>query len=115
MTDVYLLSSIVRNLLDNALKYSPAGSRVSAHLHKSIQPAEWHFTVSNRPGRAGWPDASRVFDKYYRSPAASYRSGTGLGLFLIKSLAERLDYRIEYLPNEHSIVFHLTIPIKPEE
>jgi signal transduction histidine kinase len=115
MTDVYLLSSIVRNLLDNALKYSLAGSRVSAHLHKSIQPAEWHFTVSNRPGRAGWPDASRVFDKYYRSPAASYRSGTGLGLFLIKSLAERLDYRIEYIPNEHSIVFHLTIPIKPEE
>lgn len=112
MADVYLLSSIVRNLLDNALKYSPVGSLISAQLRRSIHPAEWQLTVSNRPGRAGWPDASRVFEKYYRSPAASYRSGTGLGLFLIKSLAERMGYGIEYQPNEHSIVFRLIIPIR---
>ena len=70
----------------------------------------WRLTVSNSPGRAGWPDPSRVFEKYYRNPAANYRSGTGLGLFLIQSLAERLGFRVEYQPNEHSIVFHLVIP-----
>lgn len=110
-TDVYLLTIIVRNLLDNALKYSPVASVVSAQLRQSVNPAEWRLTISNRPGRAGWPEASKVFEKYYRSPAANYRSGTGLGLFLIKSLADKLGYRVEYQPNEHSIVFHLVIPV----
>lgn len=109
-TDVYLLTIILRNLLDNALKYSPEGSTISAQLRQSVQTSEWRLTVSNSPGRAGWPDPSRVFEKYYRNPAANYRSGTGLGLFLIQSLAERLGFRVEYQPNEHSIVFHLVIP-----
>lgn len=109
-TDVYLLTIVIRNLLDNALKYSPEGSMISVHLRQSVQTSEWRLTVSNSPGRAGWPDPSRLFEKYYRSPAANYRSGTGLGLFLIRSLAEHLGFRVEYQPNEHSIVFHLVIP-----
>lgn len=111
-TDVYLLNIVIRNLLDNALKYSPGSSLISAQLRQSIQPPEWQLTVSNRPGRAGWPDVSKVFERYYRSPAAHYRSGTGLGLFLIHSLTERLGGRVEYQPNEHSIVFHLTVPAR---
>lgn len=110
-TDPRLLTIIVRNLLDNALKYSPVGSLVSAQLRQSLHPAQWQLTVSNLPGRAGWPEVGKVFEKYYRNPAASYRSGTGLGLFLIKSLADQLGYRIEYQPNEHSVVFHLVIPV----
>lgn len=111
-TDTHLLTIMVRNLLDNALKYSPEGSLVSAQLRQLVHPAEWQLTISNLPGRAGWPESDKVFEKYYRNPAASYRSGTGLGLFLIKSLADQLGYRIEYRPNAHSVVFHLVIPIQ---
>ncbi len=70
--------------------------------------------ISNPPGRAGWPDASRLFEKYYRSPAATYRSGTGLGLYLVKALATRLGYDLTYCPSSEAIVFKLTLPIVDE-
>ena len=44
--------------------------------------------MRNAVGKAGLPDAQRVFDKYYRAEGAHQRTGSGLGLYLVKSLAE---------------------------
>ena len=110
-TDAYLLTIILRNLLDNALKYGDPRANVEVTLNQAMTSTNWVIGIANRPGRAGWPDAQKIFEKYYRSPSANYRSGTGLGLFLVKSLAEKLNYSVNYCPTHDCVVFALTITL----
>lgn len=109
-TDMHLFKVVLRNLLDNALKYSPS----DAAVHVSRGPADarggWSLSVRNPVGRAGWPDPERLFEKYYRSPKASYRSGTGLGLYLVQGLVKLLGGRLHYAPVEGQVCFTLMMP-----
>lgn len=109
LTDRYLLSVVLRNLLDNALKYSARGTPVQLTLNPPNAEGEWSLTVSNRPGQAGWPDPERVFQKYYRSPQASHRSGTGLGLYMVQGLARLLGGSLHYEPNDEWVRFRLSL------
>ncbi len=56
--------------------------------------------IENPIGMAGLPDARRVFDKYYRASGAHHLSGSGLGLYIVKALAEKLGGTIHYLPQD---------------
>lgn len=97
-TDEELLRSIVKNLLDNAAKYSPAGSRIrllmAARSRDGIDGA--HLSVVNEVGDAGVPDVEKLFTKYYRSKGAHRRPGSGLGLFLVASWAKTLGGSVSY-------------------
>lgn len=90
--DTHTFHTLVGNLLDNALAYSPPDSVVEVVLQKhpatSTRVDHLTLTVRNTVGKPGLPDASRVFDKYYRAEGAHRRTGSGLGLYLVKSLAE---------------------------
>lgn len=127
-TDARLLRIIVANLLDNACKYSPIDSTVTARLMpcartESPEPRSGpsyesarHFRqglaieIENLPGPAGWPDPARVFDRYYRSPLAHRQTGSGLGLYLVAGLTNLLDGAISYRPTETHIRFRLWLP-----
>lgn len=87
-SDPFLVRTIVANLLDNALKYSPPDTRVDLHLQQ--RAGETAMRVFNQPGAAGMPDPQRLFDKYYRSPGAHKQTGSGLGLYLVAGLAKRI-------------------------
>ena len=106
-TDPDLLGIVLRNLLDNALKYSPPESTVTVRHVSDAQSGDWRIEVENLPGRAGWPDAVHVFDKYYRSPQASYRAGSGLGLFIVQELAHMIGAHIDYAPDAQYVRFVL--------
>lgn len=75
-----LLSLLVRNLLDNAVRYSPRGSVVNVTLDARC------FTVrDNGPGIA--PDAlARLGERFYRPPGQT-ETGSGLGLSIVKRIA----------------------------
>ncbi|WP_039031786.1 quorum sensing histidine kinase QseC [Leclercia adecarboxylata] len=75
-----LLSLLVRNLLDNAVRYSPRGSVVDVTLDSRS------FTVcDNGPGIA--PDAlARIGERFYRPPGQE-QTGSGLGLSIVKRIA----------------------------
>ncbi|WP_312134393.1 quorum sensing histidine kinase QseC, partial [Leclercia sp.] len=75
-----LLSLLVRNLLDNAVRYSPRGSVVEVTLDSRS------FTVrDNGPGIA--PDAlARIGERFYRPPGQE-QTGSGLGLSIVKRIA----------------------------
>lgn len=98
VTDEALLRSIVKNLLENAEKYSAAGSRirVAAIVH-TIEGAEGvRISVSNEAGDAGVPDPEKLFTKYYRSRRAHRQPGSGLGLFLVSNWVKALGGKISF-------------------
>lgn len=108
LTDRYLLSVIVRNLLDNALKYSALGSTVLLEHSTPDAQGQWSLTVSNKIGRTGLPDC-RLFEKYYRSAKASHRTGSGLGLYMVQGLAKLLNATLTYEQDGAWIRFRLQL------
>lgn len=112
-SDPQLLAVAIANLLDNAVKYSPPGSPIEAGLHAapgSDGRPGIRIEISNLPGPAGFPDGERAFEKYHRGAATSRHNGTGLGLFLVKGIAERLGAEVHYQPRPDRVVFSLWLP-----
>jgi PAS domain S-box-containing protein len=112
-TDAKLLRIVLANLIDNALKYSPPDSAVDIIIaaDASQAVAGTIFTIQNLPGTAGWPDASKVFQKYYRSRRSHHQTGSGLGLYLGHSMAQMLCGELRYMPDEIFIRFTLWLPL----
>ncbi|MGM9515130.1 ATP-binding protein [Roseateles sp. DB2] len=84
------LRVLLRNLLDNAIKYSPAGGQVDLSLHAT--PGEGQVLLLVEDSGPGIPagERQRVFDRFYRSSAsASQAPGSGLGLAIVKAIADR--------------------------
>jgi len=106
--DRQLLFIVLSNLLENASKYSAKGTPIEIHLEQLDEAIR--VDVCNVSGRAGMPDAQKVFHKYYRSPGAQGQAGTGLGLFLVRSLVELMGGTIAYQPEEQKVCFVLILP-----
>lgn len=118
-SDRVCLQIALGNLVDNALKYSPPDSRVQVVCAQLVQDGRdtLRVRVSNAPGVAGLPDAQQIFQKYYRSPKAHHQIGSGLGLYLTKSLLDMLGARISYRPSAANqspqVVFEVDMPTHP--
>jgi two-component system, sensor histidine kinase LadS len=110
-TDPHFLGVIIRNLLDNALKYSPDNSKIQLRLEFASDRNSWQLTVRNEVGRAGRPDPEKLFLKYWRSPDASYRSGSGQGLYIVYRLAALLGGRLSLEPDTELVSFKLEMPV----
>lgn len=112
-TDAQLLRIVLANLVDNALKYSVPASVVTVVVATDdalgARPGV-SLVVQNIPGVAGWPNATRVFQKYYRNPQAHHQTGSGLGLYLVSSLARLLGGEVRYTPDETHVRFTLWLP-----
>ncbi|HEY6837420.1 MAG TPA: ATP-binding protein, partial [Geobacteraceae bacterium] len=84
--DMALMTQVLVNLLDNALKYSPPESSII--LAARAEGSTLMMEVADRG--PGVPDADlhRVFDKFYRIPVPEGAGGTGLGLAICKGIVE---------------------------
>lgn len=95
-TDRAALVVVVRNLLDNAVKYS--GDDVHVEVD-ATSTAKGGVVLEVRDGGIGIPpkELKRVFHRFYRVQAESVRSrrGTGLGLFVVSALVRNLGGRVE--------------------
>jgi signal transduction histidine kinase len=111
-TDPQLLKLVLSNLIDNALKYSEPQTtvRITVSPKNFGETAGSVFRILNFTGPAGMPDPDKVFEKFYRSAGAHGKSGSGLGLYLVKSITELLGGTIRYCPAENQVLFELWIP-----
>ncbi len=91
--------SIITNLLQNAAKYSPAGSEIKIRLEKKNQTLELEISDQG----IGIPDSKKslAFTRFYRDENEMTRKskGTGLGLFITKFLVEQHGGTIELKDN----------------
>jgi len=83
------LRVLVRNLLDNAIKYTPPGGRVDVSLLAEEGAAR--LVVEDSGPGIREEERARVFDRFYRSASAQGTAvtGSGLGLAIVKSIADR--------------------------
>ncbi|MBM4042316.1 MAG: HAMP domain-containing protein [Planctomycetes bacterium] len=113
--DPVLLRRVFGNLLDNALRYTPAGGRVTARV--ACGPAGCVVTVSDT-GVGIAPEAiGRVFDRFYRADESRSRAdgGAGLGLSIAKRAVElhRGTIAIESTPGKGTTVTVRLPPPRP--
>ncbi|MBK7355400.1 ATP-binding protein [Propionivibrio sp.] len=80
------LRILVRNLLDNAIKYSPAGGRIDLEIRTVDGAVE--LTVDDSGPGIDVEHRERVLDRFYRINDAQ-KMGSGLGLAIVKSIADR--------------------------
>jgi len=76
----------VSNLIDNAIKYTPPAGRVAVSVERT--PAEFVISVSDTGRGIAAEDLSTIFRKYQRGKDVDGVVGSGLGLFIVKAVAE---------------------------
>ena len=85
--DMASLSMLLANLLDNALRYTPAGGRIDV----AVDDDAGHAVLTVADTGPGIPaiDRERVFDRFYRGAnAGPEQTGSGLGLSIVKRIAD---------------------------
>ncbi|QNG36702.1 HAMP domain-containing histidine kinase [Geodermatophilaceae bacterium NBWT11] len=90
--DADLLALAVWNLLDNAVKYTPAGGRVEVRARETTGHVV--LEVADTGQGIAAEDLPQVWDELYRSPAARTVPGSGLGLPLVRAVVERHGGRV---------------------
>ena len=82
--DEAALGTLVRNLVDNAVRYTPAGGRVSIAVHADGEAAR--LSVEDSGPGIPLAERERVFDRFYRV-LGSGGEGSGLGLAIVREIA----------------------------
>ena len=86
MVDPVLTERVVDNLVTNALKHTPVGSRVEISIEAGERDVVLHVD-DDGPGIAA-PLRAALFDAYVRGDDSAVRPGSGMGLFLVRTFAE---------------------------
>jgi len=111
-----LVRRAILNLLQNAVSYTPAGGAVTLRASTRNEGGRDFVEVSVADTGIGVQsdEQARVFDKYYRSPRTMNVRGAGLGLFMVRSVAEAHGGRVEIEsgPGKGS-TFRLILPLIP--
>jgi two-component system, OmpR family, sensor kinase len=102
------LRTLTRNLVDNAVRYTPLGGRVDVSVEGDGQPIL--RVVDNGPGIPP-EERSRVLDRFYRRPGTS-PPGSGLGMAIVKAIADTHGATLDLSsgPDGRGLVVDLRFP-----
>ena len=107
--DAMLIEQVLINLLENAVKYTPAGSAID--ISAAGVGGAVRVDIADRGPGFATGEEERVFDKFYRSPGAKGR-GVGLGLTISRAIIDTHGGTIWAEPRAGGgAVFHFTLPI----
>jgi len=80
------IQQLISNLLDNAIKYTPAGGHIG--IDARLDGPSIVFSVSDTGVGISAEDIPRIFQRFYRSDPSRHEQGFGLGLALVKAIVE---------------------------
>jgi signal transduction histidine kinase len=104
------LRQVLANLVDNAVKYSPAGEVVD--VHASTMNGRVVVNVRDRGPGVSLDDQSLIFEKFGRAKTGKTLPGTGLGLFIARSIAEAHGGSLEVRgAPDGGAIFTLALPL----
>jgi PAS domain S-box-containing protein len=113
--DMSLMRLAVRNLLSNALKYSPPESEVVVRVSDSDEPLALVIDVADGGGAIPAEILPRLFSRGARGKHAGLPSGHGLGLYIVRRVVELHDGRVEVVRNQaDGVTFRLWIDQSPD-
>ncbi len=96
-TDPYLLGRVLRNLIDNAIKYTEQGE-VSLRIERHAAGGDiWRLVVRDTGCGIAQAEQSRVFEEFYQigNPERDRAKGLGLGLSIVSRLVDLLDLHLD--------------------
>jgi two-component system sensor histidine kinase KdpD len=100
--DPVFLDEALTNAIENAIKYTPSGTRI--RIAAEQVPGEPRVRLTVEDAGPGVPEQalSKIFDKFYRVPgvAGGSRSGTGVGLAVVRGLVEAMDGGVAARPSQ---------------
>jgi signal transduction histidine kinase len=103
----------IKQLLDNALKYSPPETPVTLSVHSSDRMAI--VDVIDKGKGIPAAEQNRVFERFYRSPAVKHQiPGSGLGLSIAHRIAEAHGGDLSLSSQPGQTVFRLALPLNLE-
>jgi signal transduction histidine kinase len=108
------LQQALGNLLDNAIKYSAEGTTITVRAWQT--PGKAHISVHNKGVRISTTDLGQLFRPYGRLRATSSQKGTGLGLYITKSIVEAHggELRLERpIAENQGSTFSFDLPLPP--
>ena len=112
--DAKLLYQLFSNLLSNAVKYSPGGGAIEVEAEMRVD--EIVVAVADRGIGIPANDLERLFERYHRGSNVSGIVGTGVGLYLVKMVADLHRGRVEVTSAEGAgSRFTVHLPVKPAE
>jgi signal transduction histidine kinase len=111
--DTAKLTQVLRNLIDNAVKYSPQGEPVGVSARWDAREGRVIISVADRGLGIPEEEMPRLFTRFHRiqRPETESLRGTGLGLYIVKSLVEMMGGWVgaESKLNEGS-TFYISLP-----
>lgn len=116
--DATMLRELLSNLIDNALRYTPAGGSVTVRVRVDIDE---HALLEVEDTGPGIPPAERerVFERFYRI-LGNTAEGSGLGLAIVREIAQQHDAEVDVFNNPRALaskfpgsLFRLTFPLPP--
>ena len=115
--DEVRLRQVIGNLVNNALRHTPAGTPVEVIVRSGMlgdSPAAVLEVVDSGPGMPA-EQAERVFERFYRADPARSRGGTGLGLAIVAGLVEAHggSVSVDTAPGEGA-TFRVLLPLDPD-
>jgi len=107
-----LLFQALTNLLDNAVKYTPAGGEVSLRLQRNGNTAD--ITVSDSGIGIAEDERDKVGQRFYRLESSRSTPGSGLGLSLVKAVARLHHAELLLEDNAPGLKATLRLPIEAD-
>lgn len=103
---------VIQNLLDNALKFASIGSEIEVSITNKYNLV--YFSIKNYGSSISEEEKRYIWDRYYKvdSSRSYHKSGSGLGLFIVKSIINQHNQNIEIYSDENSVEFVFTLNSK---
>jgi two-component system, OmpR family, sensor histidine kinase KdpD len=112
--DRRLVRLAIKQLLDNALKYSPENEPITIHVHH--ETGKITMQVTDHGQGISPQEQNRIFDRLYRSPLVARQvPGSGLGLSIAQNIARAHHGDLTVTSRPGETMFRFTLPVEPKE